>query len=71
MGFEAYLAVPPHSSMHILAFHMLMVPPAVLLVVQQALLGQVGILVGIPLLMSLSQAMMSPAGLLPSFRSHH
>ena len=57
--------------MHILAFHMLMVPPAVLLVVQQALLGQVGILVGIPLLMSLSQAMMSPARLLPTFRSHH
>jgi hypothetical protein len=79
---EEYWAVQPHNSRHILACHTSlsqMVPPALLLVgqlmvgqqmvVQQ--LVQVEIQVGIQLLLSLSQATMSPARLLPTFRSHH
>jgi hypothetical protein len=74
---EEYWAVQPHNSRHILAFHTSlsqMVPPALLLVVQQMVvqqLVQVEIQVGIQLLLSLSQATMSPARLLPTFRSHH
>ena len=76
---EEYWAVQPHNSRHILAFHTSlsqMVPPAVLLVVQQMVVQQmvmvqVGIQVGIQLLLPLSQATMSPERLLPAFRSHH
>jgi hypothetical protein len=83
---EEYWAVQPHNSRHTLAFHTSlsqMVPPALLVVVQQ-MVGQqlvvqqllvhqlqVEIQVGIQLLLSLSQATMSPARLLPTFQSHH
>ena len=56
---EEYWAVQPHNWKHSLAFHTslsLMVPPAVLLVVQQVVMVQVGI----QILLSLSQATMSP-----------
>ena len=69
---EEYWAVQPHNSRHILAFHTSlsqMVPPAVLLVVQQVVMVQVGIQVGIQLLLSLSQATMSPERLLPTFEA--
>ena len=56
---EEYWAVQPHNWRHSLPFHTslsLMVPPAVLLVVQQVVMVQVGI----QILLSLSQATMSP-----------
>ena len=84
---EEYWAVQPHNSRHTLAFHISMsqmVPPALLVVVQQMVvqqlvvqhlvvqqLVQVEIQVGIQLLLSPFQAMRSPAGLLSSFQSHH